>query len=131
MNSAVATTHAIVRTWFHHVQSRTYRAQVGAPVGEAGSIAASVLLSGTLHNIVTPNIPSTYTTPATSIGADAGSPQPTAPTTTSTALERVVPKKSGMNSERRIVELMAFIAVTPLACPLRARAVMTNAENAK
>lgn len=41
MNSAVAESEAMVRTWFQKVQSVRYRAQTGAAAVLAGSVTAS------------------------------------------------------------------------------------------
>jgi len=43
----------------------------------------------------------------------------------------VVPRKTGMNSERTMSTLIAFIAEMPAAWSIRPSALMTNAENAK
>lgn len=46
-------------------------------------------------------------------------------------LASVVPRKIGMNSERTIVTLIAFIAAMPLAWSIRPSDAMMNAEKAK
>jgi len=46
-------------------------------------------------------------------------------------LVKVVPKNNGMNSDRRIVELIEFIAETACTGSMRASAGMMKVENAK
>ena len=57
VSAAAAARDAAARKWFHAVHFATYSSQRHAASAPWGYSVASLLLSGTLHAIVTPMVP--------------------------------------------------------------------------
>src|SRR5829696_6184552 len=69
VSKAAAARAAATRTWFHAVHFVTYSSQRSATSEPWGCSVASLLLSGTLHTIVTPMVPTMYSAPPASTKA--------------------------------------------------------------
>src|SRR5688500_14994161 len=67
VSAAVAAVQASARTWFHAVQRRRKSAQIAAPWSVRGLAASSRLFIGTFTTMVSPMLPTRYSSPPITI----------------------------------------------------------------